>query len=199
MNRKGSTTSLPATADKLKQAGWELFRRFGWRKVTVEDISRQAGVSKVTFYKYYQNKQDLLQSLLKDELEWSRQRFRSIMESPLPFREKVQQMLVEKNKSSARFGEQLLQDLATGDPSIYQQLVEMSREFQQEILAAFAAEQQQGRIRPSLSMELLEYLMNRFQDMYRDPDLQRLYSDKATLIAELTEFLFYGISPPVRN
>ncbi|NOZ62096.1 MAG: TetR/AcrR family transcriptional regulator, partial [Calditrichaeota bacterium] len=43
----------------------DLFFRYGIRRVTVEEICRTAGVSKMTFYKYFKNKIDLVKKLME--------------------------------------------------------------------------------------------------------------------------------------
>ncbi len=45
-------------------AGEPIFERFGFRKTTVEEICREAGVSKRTFYELFNDKADLLMQML---------------------------------------------------------------------------------------------------------------------------------------
>jgi AcrR family transcriptional regulator len=47
------------------EAAEPLFERFGFRKTTVEDICRAAGVSKRTFYDLFSDKTDLLMQLVE--------------------------------------------------------------------------------------------------------------------------------------
>ncbi|HCM14581.1 MAG TPA: hypothetical protein DHW79_01305, partial [Candidatus Cloacimonas sp.] len=42
----------------------KLFHRYGFSKVSVEEICREARVSKVTFYRYYKSKDELIVSIL---------------------------------------------------------------------------------------------------------------------------------------
>jgi TetR/AcrR family transcriptional regulator, cholesterol catabolism regulator len=53
-----------------------LFERFGYRKTTVEDVCREAGISKRTFYEQFKNKADLFGHMLMNitetgMLEWA--------------------------------------------------------------------------------------------------------------------------------
>ncbi|NOZ73970.1 MAG: TetR/AcrR family transcriptional regulator [FCB group bacterium] len=185
----------PANRERLLESAFTLFQRFGIKKVTVEEIARGANVSKMTFYKYFRNKKDILLTIMNRELEQGRKQFRSIMEAPVPFIEKVQKIILTKEESSKRFGEQFLQDLYSGDPSIYQSMIESSQELQEEIIRAFKEEQAKGSIRGDLNMEFLTYMMRKMQLMFMDPELQKLHSDQISLIRELVKFLFYGISP----
>jgi AcrR family transcriptional regulator len=48
----------------LIRSGMELFSRYGYRDVTVEDIVRRAGLSVGTFYKYFRSKEAYYEQIL---------------------------------------------------------------------------------------------------------------------------------------
>lgn len=57
----------PFTDNHLRffEAAEPLFERFGFKKTTVEDVCRAAGMSKRTFYDLFNDKQDLLLKLME--------------------------------------------------------------------------------------------------------------------------------------
>lgn len=57
-----------ATVTAILDAAFELFLDFGFRKVSIEDVARRAGVSRVTIYRHYSGKKDLLQAVCLREL-----------------------------------------------------------------------------------------------------------------------------------
>lgn len=63
--------SGPATPDKLLRAGREVFAEHGWQGTTVEMIVQAAGVSRGSFYVYFENKHEIFTRVfepLMDEL-----------------------------------------------------------------------------------------------------------------------------------
>ncbi|RKY44359.1 MAG: TetR/AcrR family transcriptional regulator, partial [Candidatus Neomarinimicrobiota bacterium] len=48
---KISSVSSKKKIDKIVETGKKLFYRYGIKKVSVEEICKEAGVSKATFYK----------------------------------------------------------------------------------------------------------------------------------------------------
>ena len=46
-------------------AAFEVFRLYGFRRTAMEDIARQAGMSRAALYLHYRNKEDIFQSLVQ--------------------------------------------------------------------------------------------------------------------------------------
>ena len=68
--RKPSTS-----ADELECAAFELFERRGFDDTTVEDIAAAVGVSKRTFFRYFDSKNDVVWGSFTDQLQGMRELF----------------------------------------------------------------------------------------------------------------------------
>jgi AcrR family transcriptional regulator len=60
------TNQSTGKREMLLSAAQELFERFGYRKTTIDDVVRRAGVAKGTLYLYFQGKEDLFQELIRE-------------------------------------------------------------------------------------------------------------------------------------
>ena len=54
------TQPMPTTRDRILDAAERLLARFGYKKTTMEDIAREAGLGKRTLYLHFASKEALL-------------------------------------------------------------------------------------------------------------------------------------------
>jgi AcrR family transcriptional regulator len=59
--------------DRIKQKADELYRRYGIRSVTMDEIASQLGVSKKTIYHSFSDKNELVDEVIMDMLSFNRQ------------------------------------------------------------------------------------------------------------------------------
>jgi TetR/AcrR family transcriptional regulator, repressor for uid operon len=64
----GPAAGADAAADRIAAAALEQFAEFGIRRSTMSDIARRAGVSKMTVFRHFTNKQGLVQDVIAREL-----------------------------------------------------------------------------------------------------------------------------------
>lgn len=67
----------------IKKAARELFRRYGYKKTSVNDIAKKAKLAKATIYKYFESKETVLHAILMEYI-----------------RESVDELLAKYNKQS---------------------------------------------------------------------------------------------------
>lgn len=52
-------------------AAFEAFRQYGFRRSSMEDIARAAGMSRAALYLHYRNKEDIFRSLVQHYFDWA--------------------------------------------------------------------------------------------------------------------------------
>ena len=193
MNTKKENQKL----QQLVTTAYDLFMRFGIRRVTVEEICREANVSKMTFYKYFKNKIKLTKYLLNQIFEEQMDEYRKIMVEQVPFQEKVKQILQLKHKQTEMMSQEFFSDLTKNPaPEIVELLEKMRADSFNEILNDLKTARDKGDIRQNLKPEFILYFLNHLIEMTEDEKLLSLYRSPNELAMELTNFFFYGILTP---
>jgi len=182
---------------QIIEAARFLFMKYGFRRVTVEEICRKADVSKMTFYKYFEGKTEVFKSVLGDIFRGALARYRAIMDSPAPFRNKVQAIIRMKLELSEEVGKEYIRDILSGaDPEIASFILGLKQESVRQFLDDLKELQASGQVRPGLRPEFISYLYDLILESFKDGHLLGLFPTIEDLTAEWMNFLFYGIVGP---
>ena len=180
--------------DIILETGKALFWKFGYKRVTIEEICKEAGVSKMTYYKYFTNKIDLVKTIMDSILQVSLIKYKSIMASDLPYPEKVVELIHLKKDQVEHMSSEFFKDyVQSGDPDLISYLEQLSGESMQMFLDDFRKAQDNGDIRQDLKIEFIMYVMNHLIEMASEDALLNIYDQPQDLVMEITNFLFYGI------
>jgi len=173
-----------------------LFMRYGFKRVSVEEICREASVSKMTFYKHFSNKLDLLKFILEKIMSDSFAEYREILGQEIPYSEKVIQMIQLKMKYTDGLSQEFFNNLyKNAKPEIVYFWNQKTYKILQLVLEDLKASQAQGDVRSDIKPEFILYFLNHILEMVKDEKLLQIYDSPQDLINELTQFFFYGILP----
>ena len=190
-------TKDPITSKKqelITQTAYGLFMRHGIKRVTIEEICRTASVSKMTFYKYFNNKNDLAISVLDGIFTKAQNRYHDIMAQDAPFSEKVKDIIKLKMDASQDVSKEMLHDLWHNPvPEVAEYLQKISQSSFKQFLDDMALAQKKGEIRQDVNPHFIIYFLGKMQDMTDDENLLNLYETSQDLASELINFFFYGI------
>jgi AcrR family transcriptional regulator len=179
---------------KLLETAKELFWRYGFRRVSVEEISVKAELSKMTFYRYFDNKLDIAKKVLSKELEQSMGEYREILESNVSFAEKMKATILLKTKHSEKIGFEFLHDIVSyGGEDFRAFLNEKREETTAMVKKSFKQAQKEGAIRKDLNLDVIPILSEHITNMASDSRLLDIYESPQAVIKELTIFFFHGI------
>ena len=179
----------------VKTAG-NLFLRHGIKRISVEEICQAAGVSKMTFYKYFNDKIELAKYVIDQMVIEGMSRYRDIMRQKIPFSEKVKKMIILKIDQTEGLSREWLGEFSyTSIPEIASLLQKIKQENLQLILRDLIAAQKDGNVRQDIKPEFILYFFNHMFEMMDDEQLLKLYESPQEALVELTNFFFYGILP----
>lgn len=174
----------------------DLFWRFGFKRVSIEEVCREAGVSKMTFYKHFSNKIELVKFIYSYVSKEAMDKYMSIMHQNIPFKEKVKKSIDLKMEQTRSISHEFYNDLLNSDqPEIISLIQQSKKENIELILKDYIDAQKKGEIRKDIKPEFILYFLNHMFDMANDKHLMALYKSPNELIMELINFFFYGILP----
>lgn len=180
--------------EQILLTGKELFWKFGFKRVTIEEICKEAEVSKMTFYKYFENKMDLVKTIMDDILLSTMEEYRQIMNSDITYPEKVVLMVELKRKQIETMSNEFFREyVQSDDPDLINYLNKLSGETMKMFVDDFAKAQREGNIRKDLKIEFILFIMNQLIEMTHNENLLNMYDNPQDLVMEITNFLFYGI------
>ncbi len=180
----------------ITESAKALFWKHGIRRVTVEEICKEAGVSKMTFYRNFSNKNEIARHVLTQVMERSTSRYEKIMNQDIAFPAKIVELVVLEREESKGISQEFLKDIYETEDSTLQSLIEQyQEEGRQRIMRDMKKAQEKGWIRKDLKLSFLLYILNDLDKKARDEELLAMYEKPEDLIMELTNFFFYGILP----
>src|SRR3954452_23849294 len=99
MSRSGLVTEVDpklCREDLIRDAADRLLARYGYRKMTIDDLAREAGIGKGTVYLHFRSKEDVVLSHVDRLVNRVIARMREIAASDAPPGAKLGEMLVTR-------------------------------------------------------------------------------------------------------
>jgi len=182
-HRKGKKSAAPRV--KIIHAAKELFSRHGAKRVTVEEICRSAGISKVTFYKLFRNKSDLIHQIKWALMEEGFKRFDEINAMNISYPEKIQLMTRWKADFAARVHVDYILEMTTLD--------DVWAEVKRRFLANISEAQAQGHIRGDINREFLWMVLEKTGELVTEGRWREVFDDLGRYQEQLRILLFFGL------
>ncbi|MBQ2540232.1 MAG: TetR/AcrR family transcriptional regulator [Paludibacteraceae bacterium] len=153
----------------IKKAG-ELFFRLGIRSVSIDDICRELGISKKTFYVYFESKDELIEHLLQANLRHMASKMEHLL-----FNKGLRSVVADftrrnQEKDDVRRVPQLVYDLKKYYPRQFADFQHQSFEQQKRYIYSFLEKGiAEGLVRADLNIELTSVLFAKiYADALRD-------------------------------
>ena len=181
---------------QIAEAARELFWKFGYKRVTVEEICKEANVSKMTFYKFFKNKIELTLYILESVTNEALEKYHDLMTRDIPYPEKIKKSIELKLEGTQDISSEFMDDMYKHPvPEILEYFNKKVRESMAIFMKDLTDAQKAGNIRSTIRPEFILYFLNHMMEMLKDDKLTRIYDTPQEMILELMNFFFYGIMP----
>jgi len=181
---------------QIMDTGKEFFWKFGFKRVTIEEICKAAGVSKMTFYKFFPNKLELAKTILDavfGEVILKIRQLSKEHESPAITLKKI---LLLKSEGTRGISEEFIKDLyANPEAGLKSYLEAKTTEMFAEIVVLYETGKKDGWIRKDLNIPFFLILTGKIIPLLSEDEMLHYFSSSQELIMEITNLFVYGISP----
>ena len=91
--------------EQIVEAARKLFTKYGYKKVSMDEIAKEAGVTKKTVYAYFKDKDELFKYFIFEEVDVMKKLVKEVEDRNLPFFDMVHQTIYEvlKHKKQENF------------------------------------------------------------------------------------------------
>ncbi len=180
---RAPATPSPRRKDIIETA-IRLFSAHGARRVTVEELCRDAGVSKVTFYRYFANKADLVRTIHDEWTEAAFDAFDEINARPIPFPAKIDLMTRWKMTAGARLGAAFIRELIDVEHTV--------DEYKRRYIANHTGAQGTGELRGDVNPELMWLFGEAISEMVHSGRWRAVTDDLGEFQRQVRTLLYYG-------
>ena len=171
--------------EQIIETAKNLFMRHGIKRVSVAEICNKAGASKMTFYKYFSNKIELVEHIWRNLLEEGFNKLDEIDAMDIPLPEKIQLMFKWKQDFVANISDIFIEEILP----INIDVEEYRKRFMQFIVDA----QKRGEVRPEIRPEFFIAVLDKLHELAFDEELIKRYPSFIEFNREIKDFFWFGI------
>ena len=180
--------------ESIRRAALELFKSYGFEKVTINDIARSASVSQVTIYNHFGSKEELVREVTKTFLQSLLENYRAIIKGEGTFIEKLEQIVFDKIEMLSQYHGEFTQKMIRVDPEI-RQFIDSTwwQEVNQLTVDLFNEGKREGYVNQEMSQEaILVYNEILRRGIFASSSLVNIVQN-VELIRELMTLFCYGL------
>jgi AcrR family transcriptional regulator len=173
----------------------DLFQRFGFKHITIEEICTKANVSKMTFYKYFPNKTELIKRILNSWLKQVEQTINEFEGINIPFTEKIKKLLNLKEESTGKISKEFMAEYMNPDLKMQNFIKDFYARATTFFIEFIKKSQERGDVRRDIKPEFLVAVLNKMLELAKDETLLSLYPRVTDFSLEINNFIYCGILP----
>ena len=117
------------TKNKILEAAMQLFMKFGFKRMTMDDLSKQLSISKKTIYKFFISKEDILECVFDWKKNQIHNKVQAILDnSKLNYMDKLNSIFEFMTKQISDFNVDFMTEIQFHNPELWKKLQEFKKE-----------------------------------------------------------------------
>jgi AcrR family transcriptional regulator len=182
--------------DRIKQKADELYRRYGIKSVTMDEIANQLGVSKKTIYQSFSDKDELVDAVIVDILKYNKDCCQSYKTKA---QNAIQEVFLAMEMLQVMFDNMnpaILHDIERNHPATYKKFKEYKYKYLFEIVRENIERGKEEKLyRPEVNADVIAKI--RLETMMLPFNEQLFPKNKFSLVTlhqQLIEYFLFGIA-----
>lgn len=175
---------------------FDLYNRFGIKSVTMDDVSRELGISKKTLYECITDKSELVSHVMQMVYKYHGDKLEEISDSGLNAIEELMEVNRYMTEMVKELNQTLLYDLRKYYPELYNELMEeQRRRMHKAILKNLRKGQEEGLYRKEMNSEIIAKLhMTRMEYRFSHDSFLLNDIDSEQVMREIFIYHLHGIA-----
>jgi AcrR family transcriptional regulator len=172
----------------ILRAAYDLFSARGTKDVSIAEIAKEAGVSQVSIYNYFQSKANLVRQAIFAFMNEKMEESEKILESELAFQKKLEKLFFISDEADRPSSPEFFLSAMGSDPLIQNMIEEYYHSRTEPFIMRLVGQgKKEGCIDPDLSDEAIRLYIGAIQNVL----VQSSPSKKVRL--DLDALFFYGL------
>lgn len=192
-----SVLSLPADLKlRILERSRELFFKYGYSRLSLDELAEDLGISKATIYRYFPDKESLLRAVMVETREWVLSQLQAIVrDDRLAVKARLTAYLEFISRFMSGLSRDFIRDLRQKLPDLWKEMDSFRRQQVFPLVSEVILEGvKKGEIKSDLDgrlfLEMFWYLVQEF--MNPDWIISHDYSP-SELLQSIIDIVFYGI------
>lgn len=174
----------------ISQTAIALFDRYGFDKVTVNEIAEKAHVSKVSIYNYFGSKNNLRRAIVKEMLAESLRSVQQLIEKEVSFVDKIEEYIQIRTSYFGKHSLQFIIDAVESDTEIRQYMEDFNATNKKLALKFIDQGKRAGVFSPDISDNAIQISIDMFQTYLLQNKESRDAFEHNPKLAEEVNWLF---------
>ncbi len=182
--------------ERIRTRAADLFRRFGVKSITMDEIARQLGVSKKTIYQYFSDKDELVESVFENVILCSRNSCICSRENAKNPIDEFFQAIDFVQEMFQNMNPVMLFDLEKYHPAAFKSFLEFKNKFLFQLICTnLKTGIEQGYYRPEIDVDILaRYRLEGLMAVFNERVFHNGRHDLVHLHMQVMEHFLFGIA-----